>query len=343
MNHFFKLSCFASVIAVTLVMSSAVQAQNDRLYDKSGKSVTGAVAQTSAKGVQLKRSDGVQNFLSADIEKILYEGDPGSLTKAREFVIDDQYEQALEELKKVDAKEIKRAVIEADYAYYTVLSQSKLALSGRGPKEAAASAVLGFIGKYRDSWHLFDAAKILGDLALALNKPADALKYYKLLDSSASADTKIESVYLQAMVSLSQTESDAAISMFDKVINVKAQTPQTIRTQSLAKAGKAVALAQTGKATEGLELVNSLIAELNPTDIEMAARIYNAQGASYEASGDVEGAVLAYLHTHLMFSRLPDAHAQALLKLVELWPKLGKPDRAAEARQELQQRYPGAL
>jgi hypothetical protein len=42
-----------------------------------------------------------------------------------------------------------------------------------------------------------------------------------------------------------------------------------------------------------------------------------------------------------MFSLQPDAHAEALKRLVELWPQVGKPERAAEARQELQQRYPG--
>ena len=50
---------------------------------------------------------------------------------------------------------------------------------------------------------------------------------------------------------------------------------------------------------------------------------------------------MAYLHTHLMFSLQPDAHAEALKRLVELWPQVGKPERAAEARSELQQRYPG--
>ncbi len=333
--------CFG--IAVSLWAGSFAIAQSDRLYDTSGKNVSGAVTQTSAKGVQIKRGATPQNFLSADIVKILYEGDPGPLTQAREFVIDGQYEQALDELKKIDPKTIQRDVIEADYNYYMVYAQGKLALAGRQPKDVAAKNVLGFIGKYRESWHLFDAAKLLGDLALALNNPAEALKYYKYLEQSSSADTKIESVYLQAMVSVKQKQGEAAIALLDRVIDLKAQTPQTIRTQALAKAGKAVSLAQSGKADEGLKLVNSLIDELNPSDIEMAARIYNAQGAAYEAIGDNEGAVLAYLHTHLMFSGVPDAHADALLRLVELWPAVGKPERAAEARQELQQRYPGAL
>ena len=51
------------------------------------------------------------------------------------------------------------------------------------------------------------------------------------------------------------------------------------------------------------------------------------QGAGFEASGDTEGAILAYLHTHLMFSLQPDAYAEALQRLVELWPTVGKPER----------------
>ena len=200
---------------------------------------------------------------------------------------------------------------------------------------------MAFAAKYRDSWHFFEAAKLLGDLSLALNDTDNAMTYYKSLMMAPSADTKVESVYLQGLVNLKKSENEAALTEFEKVIGLKAQSTQTARLQTLSKAGKAVALAQSGQAADGLTLVKNLIAELNPTDVEMSARIYNAQGASYEASGDIEGAILAYLHTHLMFSLQPDAHAEALKRLVELWPQVGKPERAAEARQELQQRYPG--
>jgi tetratricopeptide (TPR) repeat protein len=136
-------------------------------------------------------------------------------------------------------------------------------------------------------------------------------------------------------------DHDKAAAEFDKIIGLKANTAGAARLQTLSKAGKAVALAKSGKGKEGLKLVDALVEKLNPTDVEMAARIYNAQGDSYAASGDDEGAILAYLHTHLMFSTEPSAHAEALTRLVELWPKVGKPERAAEARQELQTRYPG--
>ena len=181
----------------------------------------------------------------------------------------------------------------------------------------------------------------MGDLSLALNDTGRAMTYYRSLMNAPSEDTQVESIYLQGLVNLKKNENEAALAEFEKVIGRNAQSTRTARLQTLANAGKAVAMAQSGDAEAALELVKRLIADLNPTDVEMAARIYNAQGASYEASGDTEGAVMAYLHTHLMFSLQPDAHAEALKRLVELWPQVGKPERAAEARSELQQRYPG--
>ena len=255
--------------------------------------------------------------------------------------MDGQYDQALTELKNINFDSLPRELIKADAAFYLAFSEANLALAGKGAKDEAARKLLAFAGKYRDSWHFFEAAKLLGDLSLALNDTEKAMTYYKSLMMAPSADTKVQSVYLQGLVNLKKSENEAALTEFEKVIGLKAQSTQAARLQALSKAGKAVALAQSGNPAEGLELVKSLIAELNPTDVEMSARIYNAQGTCYEASDDIQGAILAYLHTHLMFSLQPDAHAEALKRLVELWPLVDKPERAAEARQELQQRYPG--
>ncbi len=341
MNQRFIYRLVALLALFFTAGTQTASAQLDRVYDKAGDNVSGTVMQTSAQGIQLQKGGNTTNFAAGDVLKILYEGDPAALTKGREFALDGQYDQALGELKNVNLQALPRDVIKADAAFYLAFCEAKLALAGKGKKDEAANKMLAFAAQFRDSWHFLDAAKMLGDLSLAMNETDKALTYYKSLMNAPSVDTKYESVYLQGLVHLKKGDAATALTEFEKVIGVKAQTAQTGRLQTLCKAGKAVALAAGGKAADGLALVNALIAELNPTDVEMAARIYNAQGASYEASGDDEGAILAYLHTHLMFSAQPDAHAEALQKLVELWPKVGKPERAAEARQVLQQRYPG--
>ncbi len=328
-------------LSVAGAVCSSTATALDRIYEKSGESISADVIQTSNQGIQIQRAGNTKTIAAGDILKILHEGDPAPLTRGREFALDGEYQQALTELRNVNFDGLSRDIVKADAAFYIAMCEAKLALAGKGKKDEAEKKMLAFAGSFSNSWHFYDAAKLLGDLALAQNDTNNAMKYYQSLLKAPLTDTKLESVYLQRLVHLNKGEASSALTEFDKVIVFKAQTTATTRLQILAKAGKAVALAEGGKSSEGLQLVNELIRDLNPTDVEMAARIYNAQGASYEAGGDTEGAIMAYLHTHLMFSTQPDAHAEALKHLAELWPQVGKPERAAEARQELQQRYPG--
>ena len=330
------------VFACTWMLAiPSAQAQIDRVYDMKGDNVSGAVIERSKDGVQLDKAGVTKVFKAGQIAKIMFEGDPPQLTKARGFALDGQYDQALSELNKVKLNTINRDIIKEDVAFYFALCEAELALSGQGKIDDAARKMLDFAGRNRESWHFYEAGKLLGDLALASNNSEQALKFYRSLEKAPSEATKIEARYLQGLVQLKLKQGPAAVADFDKILGLKSQTTQIVRFQTLSKAGKAVALALQGNGDEAIELTNTLIADLNPADVEIAARIYNARGVSCEARDDLEGAIMAYLHTHLMFSAQPDAHAEALKRLVELWPKVGKPERAAQARQELQNRYPG--
>src|SRR6056297_229291 len=126
MIRIFPILSAITFAAVCVLAAPFAAAQNDRLYDQSGKSTAGAVSQSSAKGVQIRQGNNAQNFAANEIEKILYEGDPAALTQGREFALEGQYEKALEELNKIDVSTIKRELIEADVAFYKALSQAEL-------------------------------------------------------------------------------------------------------------------------------------------------------------------------------------------------------------------------
>jgi len=328
-------------VLLMLAIASPASAQIDRVYKTDGKTVSGRLGTTSSRGVQIESGGQPQAIVAGDIVKILYEGDPASLTRGREFVLAGQLEEAADELRKIDLKSIEREESRADAAFYIGLVKARRALAGQGDVADAVKTMKAFASKYRNSWHLFDAAKTLGDLALLADDTENATRYYGLLASAASARRKLESVYLLGNVDLAADRPDEALVKFDRVIDVTPQTPEAARLQTLAKTGKAVALSRQGDAEAGLKIIKELIAELNPSDVELAAHIYNAQGNSYDAMGDDEGALLAFLRTHLLFSSQPDTHFEALRRLVDLWTKAGKPDRAARAREELRTRYPG--
>lgn len=342
MSHF-NLTRPAAALALALAAGwSSAWAQIDRVYTTGADDpVSGSIENVSKSGVTLKTGQATQQLPADKIRKIMYQGDPAALTRGREFALDGQYEQALEELRTIDAERLPRAVIKADTEFYRVLSQAKRALAGKSDKAEAVTEALQFARQHSNSWHFFETAKLLGDLALSLDNYDRALSYYGALENAPSRVSQIERSYLTGWVKLKRGDIAAAKEDFEKVAGIDVQSVEMARLKTLAKAGKALALAREGSGEEAVALGDQLIADLDDTDVEMAARIYNARGASFKASGDTEGAILAYLHTHLMFSGLPDAHAEALAQLAELWPEVGHPDRAAEVRQELRQRYPG--
>lgn len=331
-----------SLALLFCLMASTAHAQLDRIYPASGTPISGKITEIKRDAVTIESSSKSQTVPAAEIQKIMFDGDPAELTKGREFALDGQWEQALDELKRLNFAKVNRDYIKADAMYYLARSESELALVGRGDAAEAVKKMRAFASAFPDSIHFYGAAKSLGDLAVAMGSFDQATTFYGALSKSPSPDMQIESKYLTGLSRLRQGKPVDALADFEAVIaNKNVNTTAAARTQTLAQAGKAVSLSQQGKGAEGLAIVDDLINKLNTADSEMAARIYNAQGASFEATGDNLGAALAYLHTHLMFSGQADAHAEALSKLVQLWPKLGKPERAAEARDELQQRYPG--
>jgi hypothetical protein len=331
------------MFAIGLVVSSSpfAVAQLDRVYPVTGAAVTGTVANVLADGVVLKTGSNTQNFRVDELVKVTYEGDPPQLTRGRDFVINGEYQSALDQLKQIDIGKISREYIAADASFYLASAQAKLALAGQGDRDTAANALKQFAGKNTKSWHFFEAAELLGDLATASGDFAGANRFYSAIAKSASPLLQVRANYLIALGSLRQGDSAEASKGFDSVIGSNLDTVTGLRLKTLAKAGRAVALARQGQGQQALDQVNALIEILNPSDAELAAKVYNARGAANVALGDSLAAILDYLHTHLLFSSVPDAHAEALSQLVKLWPQINKPEKAAEARQELQTKYPG--
>lgn len=330
-----------AVLIVAVLSAPTASAQTDRLFPLDGEMVLGKIKSASKNGVQMTVGGKDQTFAAGTIEKMLFQGDPTDLTKGRESAIDGQYDQALESLRTINIDELPREIIKADAQYYLALSQARLALAGKGDINAAAATVLNFAKNQGDSWRFFDAAKLLGELAMATGNFDNAARYFASLRGAPSVEMKVDSVYQSARVKLAQEDYAGAQEDFEKVIGVNASSAAAVRMKNLSKVGLAVALAKQNQIEKSDTLIQEMIATLNPAETEVAAKIYNASGAVYEARGDDEGAILAYLHTHLMFNNDATSHVDALKRLIDLWTRVGKPDRAAQARGELQQRYPG--
>lgn len=157
---------FTLLAAAALALPAA--AQTDRVYPSGGGSaVIGKIKTISKQGVQITAGGKDRSFAVGDFDRVVFQGEPPELDRVRISVAEGNLDQAAEELAKIDASGIKDPNVAADVAFYTAAIAARQALSGNGDLAGAAAANLNFVRGNADSFHFYETAELLGDLAAA--------------------------------------------------------------------------------------------------------------------------------------------------------------------------------
>ncbi len=276
------------------------------------------------------------------IQKLSFGDEPADVRNARDQALAGQYENALASLKKVNLAEIQNAAITQEVGYYAAFCNAKLALTAGGDKRVARDGLFEFIRANPTTYHFFEAAQLLGDLSFALNEYGEASKYYGALSKAEWPEYKMRAAVLQARAQSAEGKHAEAMAAYDLILSSGLNTPEAVEQKMQATVGRAVCLAATGKHDEGITIIEDLIAKNDPSDASLFGRAYNALGACYLKANKPQEALMAYLHTDVLFFTDGESHAEALYNLSKLWAAVNKSDRAVEARSTLQSRYPGS-
>ncbi|MBW8884757.1 MAG: tetratricopeptide repeat protein [Planctomycetia bacterium] len=340
-------------IFLPLLLSSSALAQRDmdQIYLPKGAPVRGSIppdgmTHDPARGldkVTIDQSGGPRDIQVNEIVRITFAGEPTELVAGRNNVLQKNYNQALAELKKLDGQKIDRPFIKQDIDFYKALCQARLALSEGGDKKAAETAMYNFVRSAPQSYHFYEAAETLGDLAMASGKWADATKYYTGLAGAPWADYQMRANNASGRALIGEKQYDQAMEKFKAVLSSDLSSAEAIRQKNLATVGRAICLVETGKVDEAMTMLKDLIDKNDPQDAVLFARAYNALGRCYLKQNKPKDAVLALLHTDLLFYADADAHAEALYHLSKLWSDINKSDRAVAARNTLRERYAGSI
>lgn len=276
------------------------------------------------------------------IVAIFFEGEPISLKSAKNFIaVEHRYRDGLAALERVKKDEIAdRKELRQDVEYYTALANARLALGGSGKIADAGREILNFVRKHSGSYHYLQACEVLSDLLVANRSYAQAEEYYGKLASAPWPDYKMKAGVAIGRVQLAQGKTAKAMTSFNNVLAFDGGEGPSIQAQRhAALLGKAAVLAATNNPDEAIRLVENMLQKANPEDANLMALAYNTLGAAYRQSGRPKEALLAFLHTDLLFYTHREAHAEALYNLAELWEQVHKPERAARARQLLEEQY----
>jgi hypothetical protein len=338
----------AGCVAVSLALPSAALAF-DRVLVKKGTptNISGTVESMTAEVVKINVNSLVQEVPVNNIREVMYEEDDEDIKLIRSRVKGGQLEDALEKANAVNVAQLPRDFIKADVEFYKGFCAAKLAMAGSGDK-AQAKALLGsFLVNHRNNYHYYEASETFGDLMVSMGDYGTATKAYAAVAQATFPDYKLRATVLEGRALAAQGQHPQAIAKFEAVIGAGgAAGDQAIEDQKMfAQIGKAASLAASGQAPQGIQIIEGIIEKGSPSETALFARAYNALGACYRASNTKDSqkaALMAYLHVDLLFPQDPEAHAEALYNLDQLWTGVGFPERATKARELLRNRYPGS-
>jgi tetratricopeptide (TPR) repeat protein len=334
--------------AAVLVAGPAwfAQAQSlDSVYStKGGAPSKGTVTEAMTRDqVTLDMAGVPRQFPVNEIARIIYGDEDNSLTNARNSVVAKNYNAALEELKKLTPEVLSRVHMQQDAAFYKALCELKLAMTEGGDKAKADAAMKQFLVSSPNSYHYYEAAELVGDLALSMGKYDDAVKAYGAVSRAPFEDYQMRANNAAARALVASKNYPDALTRFQAVLDAGLTTPEAAQQKVFATIGKAQCLGETGKPDEGIKMLEEIIAKNDPADAKLFGRTYNALGACQMKAGRPKEALLAYLHTDVLFYADSEAHAESLYWLTKLWTDLNKADRATQTRNTLRERYAGSL
>lgn len=339
-------SSFLSRAILTLALAALPTlcwAQTDQIYQQGGTPTRGLIGKTTPDEVEVTAAGTTRKIPTNTIRKINFSGEPNELRTARDHAAQGRYEDAGEVLAKVDFKSLTRPLVKQDYQYIKAFSQAKLALTGGGDKAQAEKDLLGFFGANQSTFHAYECAEILGDLAVARQDYENAGKRYGYLAKAPWKDYQMRSSVLQASAMLGQGNYAEAKAKFDEVVSSPLDDPAALEQKRQAKVGQALCLAETGDPAAGIKLVQEVIGSNEPQQNPVLfGRAYNSLGRCYLKSNKPKDALMAYLHVDVLFYQNPETHAEALYYLNKLWTEVKKSERAIQSRTLLQSRYAGS-
>jgi len=335
-----KKRCLLLAIVLSCAIGGAAPAF-DTVKTRKGSLYGEIVSMDSAK-VELRQTAGnalVKQIPVNEIQTIFYEGEPPDLKAAKNHVLAGHYAEGLASLKKIE-KTPNRQEMQQDIEFYQALCAAKLALGGNMKIADAGRMMKAFADANTKSYHYFEASEAVGDLLVAVGSYGPAAEYYGRLDMAPWPDYRMRAGVAAGRALLEQGKIEEALADFDKVLATKAEGDSAEQQRMAATLGKAGALVALKKLDEAIKTVDGFLEKADPENAPLMARAYNILGTAQRQAGRTKEALLAFLHVDVLYASVPDAHAQALANLVDLWEQVHKTERANRARKTLEERYP---
>ena len=335
---------YRSILTAIALLTAIIVAQSASAFDEVIRKSTEKTSKGTVKSVTkevVSMEDGVGKTFEVpanDIIGIKYTSEPPDVNLGRGKASAGNFDGALEDFAKASSSDDNISA-EIDYLVAATIARKALEQDASTLADAAAK-LTAFSSKHPNSYQFYNAKLLLGQVQLAQEAYAEAAGTFGALEAAPWADYQMAAKNNKAKLALRQGQLPQALTAYEAVLALPANSPGEVSRRNEALLGKAAVQLQQNNSAEALNSVKEAIAAADPEDSAVQAEAWILKGDCLRAAGETKKAILAYLHVPLLFEKEKVHLPRALYHLSVLWPTVDQVERGVAARTELQTSFP---
>jgi predicted negative regulator of RcsB-dependent stress response len=327
------------LIHFSISVSILLAADRITVQEGKGKNVSGTILAVNAEKVTIDVRGEKQEVPANIIVLTEYDNEPSGLKAARTAFDGSRMPETLEALSKVDPKTLTKPEMKQDFDYFTAAAKTRSALAGSGNIADAEKSLLDFIKNNKNSYHYYEICELYGDLMVQAGKFDDAKKSYTALAKAPWSEYSLKATVSLGMAEITEKKIDSARKNFETVIKSQDNSEPAERLKNVANIGLALCLTSEKKYDDAIKKLEEIAKNSGSEDSVFQSLVYNSLGSTYAQAGKPRDAILAYMHTDILFSSARNEHIKALQELSKLWKQVKRNERAEETDKRLKSLY----
>ncbi len=299
--------------------------------------VSGEISSVSREQVVVRQRNGERLIAAEDIEALSRTDEPRELQRARAEIRSGQLEQAVQSLEAVELPSSAPGWLAREAEYLRLWCLAQLALNQGGSAETAVNGLQSYVAKHAGSHRYYPGLQLLADLLAAEGQSSSADEVLRNLQRAPWPRTQARAHLALGQSLIRRKQFGPALREFE-LAQAKPGIDEELRQRG--RIGQAMCQVATGQSAAGISTIEEIVSQADAENTRLHAEAYNALGWCFLRENRLQEALLAYLHVDIVYFQDAELHAEALAHLADIWSRLGRADRAAEAQENLQQRYP---
>lgn len=304
----------------------------------------GQIIRMDTSSVVIKRTNNEEITISvADLKSVQFEGEPSSLNQARSNERSGALTAALTKL--IDAQKnlsVKNRNAKPNLEFLIARVKAKIALTDPTKTDEAIQALEAFRSANKANFRYLEATLLQASLHGSKKQTNEGKALLAEVQSSAVPGYQLQAGVDLGRLLLSSGDAAAALKSFEDVITRSQGKPDAATAFYNGMLGQALCLQKQGQTDKAISTLDEVIEQASETQTATLAEAWVRKGDCFRQKNQAKEALMAYLHVDVLYSTEPAQHAEALMRLTELWGPNGHEDRAIEASARLTERYPNS-